>query len=520
MSTEDRVPVLVAGGHAVEREGGISPLDLAVAASEAALSKAPGLRSRIDRVSMVNILSGGGSSPATVLSLRLGLSPKTTEVSTIGGNSPQWLVNRAAAAIAAGDTDTVLISGAEAQRSRRLERSRGNSAGNAPTHFVPKAEARRGDATSDDAAFDELPPDPLVGDDRPGAGAAELAAGLIAPIHLYALFESVLAHRAGHSYAEHRTALGELMAPFTEVAAKHPYAWFQQVLTPTEISVVTEDNRLVSEPYTKRMCAIMQVDQGAAVVMTSLAAARRAGVDDQAIFCLSGAESSDVWFPVARPDPGTSPAIAAAASAAFKAAGIGIDDVGAIDLYSCFPSVVEMATEALGLDLHDPRGFTVTGGLPYFGGPGNDYTLHAIVTMADHLREHGGLGLVTGLGWYATKHSVGVYGVDKPAGGWRAGTTDDDQRRIDASAVGVVEPEELQTWLESHGSFTAQVVACTVGMDHQGRASSAPVIARLEDGRQVAVAAGEDALSSLEGRNLVGERIVISGSPPRYLPEH
>jgi acetyl-CoA C-acetyltransferase len=254
------------------------------------------------------------------------------------------------------------------------------------------------------------------------------------------------------------------------------------------------------------MCAVMGVDQGAAVVVCSLAAARRAGVADRAVFCLAGADAADVWFPAARPDPGTSPGIAAAGAAALAAAGLGADDIALFDLYSCFPCAVQMGAAALGIDLDDRRGLTVTGGLPYFGGPGNNYTLHAIATMTDRLRTETGTGLVTGLGWYVTKHSVGIYGSEPPSGGWRPGDTANAQGVIDAGAVPVADTAE----------GPAVVVASTVVAGPDGAPSAAPVVARLPDGRQVAAAAESGELPSLAGRNLVGRRVVVSGGPPRY----
>jgi acetyl-CoA C-acetyltransferase len=481
--SEDRLPVVVATGQSIEREGIVSALDLAERAARSALDGVPRLRSAIQHVSVVNIISTVGPAPAAELARRLHLSPVRTEMTTVGGNSPQWLINRAAAAIANGAVDVVLIAGAEAQRSAR--------------------------AGSPDPGLSETPggpPDPLVGDDRPPVSSAELQAGLIAPIHLYALFESVLAHRAGLSFSEHRTRLGRLMAPFTEVAAANPFAWFPHGRSPAEISEVTADNRIISEPYTKNMCAMFTVDQGAAVVVSSLAAARRAGVVEGAVFCWSGAECDDVWFPAARPDPGSAPGMRAAAAAAIDAAGLGVDDLNAFDLYSCFPCAVEMAADSLGVAPDDTRTLTVTGGLPYFGGPGNDYSLHAVAAMVDRLRDHGGSGLVTALGWYLTKHASGVYGSDPPARGWRRGDTAADQAAIDSSAV------EIAT--DADGP--AVVVASTVAHGRQGEISAAPVIARLPDGRHVAAAAHASDLASLAGRNLVGIPIEVQGTPLRY----
>jgi acetyl-CoA C-acetyltransferase len=272
------------------------------------------------------------------------------------------------------------------------------------------------------------------------------------------------------------------------------------------LSDVTPDNRLITEPYTKNMCAMFAVDQGAAVIVTSLAAARRAGVAEGAVFCWSGSECTDVWFPAARPDPGTSPAMSASTGAALDAAAVGVDDLSAFDLYSCFPCAVEIAAEGLGLTAHDKRGLTVTGGLPYFGGPGNNYSLHAIASMVTRLRESGGTGLVTALGWYLTKHAAGVYGSTPPRSGWRQGETAAAQAAIDDTAVEIA--------AEADGS--ALVLAATVASGRHGEITAAPVIARLDDGRHVAVAADAAELPFLAGRNLVGSRIAVDGAPLRY----
>jgi acetyl-CoA C-acetyltransferase len=488
---ETRLPVVVAAAQCTERGGGVSAMDLVTRAAEEALALVPGLRPAVQQVSIVNILSPAPAAPASALARRLGLRPQRLEASVIGGNTPQWLVSRAAEAIAAGELEVALIAGGEAQRS--------------------EGAGLRGARPAVDPDADEAPAtaDEVVGDPRSGIGPAELAAGIIAPVHVYAMFESVLAGRAGRSFAEQRQVLGDLMSPFTEAAAAHPAAWFPETRTAEELATVGPDNRLVAEPYPKRMCAVLKVDQAAAVIVTSLAAARRAGVADRAVFVLSGADATDVWFPVERPDPGSSPAIAAAGAAALGAGGLGVDDVDAFDLYSCFPCVVQMGAAALGLEPDDKRGLTVTGGLPYFGGPGNNYTLHGIATMTDRLRAGGGIGLCTGLGWYATKHAVGLYGSEPPARGWRRGDTTAAQARIDAGAVAVA---------DSADGLATVVMATVVAGRDDGVPSAAPVVARLADGRHVAAAAEPDELPALAGCNLVGRQVHVSGTPPRYRP--
>ncbi|HXX91605.1 MAG TPA: hypothetical protein VEI83_15410, partial [Acidimicrobiales bacterium] len=476
----------------IERTETVSAIDLAARAADAALDQAKGLRDRVERVSVVNMLTPVGPAPAARLARRLGIDPAVREVSTIGGNSPQTLVARAAAAIAAGDAEVVLVAGAEAQRSQRARRPEGGRVSGTPSEQH------------------ETVPDAVVGDDRPGVSDHELSAGLVAPVNIYALFESALARRAARDFASHRAALGRLMAPFTKVAATHPYAWFPHPRDPQALADVAPDNRLVSEPFTKRLCAVIGVDQGAAVVVTSLGAARSAGVADRAVFCWSSASAADVWFPTQRPDLARSPGIAAAVGSALAGAGLGVDDLDAFDLYSCFPCAVELAVDAIGITGDDPRGLTVTGGLPYFGGPGNNYTLHAIATMTERLRDHGGRGLVTGLGWYATKHAAGVYASEPPPRGYVSADTTDAQQAIDATAVPVV------AGVDGGQARRAQVLGATIAFGPGGEPHAAPVIARLEDGRQLAADAAEGELAPIGSRNLAGAQIEVAGTPARY----
>jgi acetyl-CoA C-acetyltransferase len=521
----DRTPVVVASGQSIERDDLVTPIDLMARAADAALADAPALRTGVDRVSVVSPLGRAGPAPASQLAERLGLGDTRGEVSSIGGNTPQWLVNRAASAIAAGELSTTLIVGAEALRSSRARRAAG-----AP--FPPLDTDRA--------------PDPVVGDDRPGLGPAEGAIGLMLPVHIYPMLESAIAARAGHDTPTQRRAMGTLLAPFTEVAAAHPFAWFRERHTAQQIATPSPDNRVVAEPYTKRMSAFLGSDQGAALLVCSLAAARRAGVADRAVFVWAGAETADVFFPSSRPEPGRSPAIAAAGRGLFAAAGsaagrdrsVGIDDVGVLDLYSCFPSAVEAAAEALGLAVDDGRGLTVTGGLPYFGGPGNNFTTHAVATLTDRLRDAGSdgrgpqLGLATGLGWFVTKHALGLYATEPPPGGFRRADTAADQEAIDATAVEVA--------LEVERPTPARVLAVTVARQgdsggdgasggdgdraHEGTGigppAGAPAIVRLPDGRQMAVTpADEDVLEEM-GRSdvlgLVGTDVLVEPGAPRY----
>lgn len=509
-SDPTRIPVLVGVGQSIEREGRTDVVELAERAARAAFADAPGLERRIERLSMVGVsFSRVGGAPASQVAERLGLREVQCEVTTPGGNTPQWLVNRAAREIAAGQLGGTLLCGAEATRSMRLAD---------PDVDFLSAGRRSGNREGDEV-------DPVVGPSVRGLlGAAEIQAKLLRPAEIYPVFESVLAARAGCRPAAWRARIGGFLSRFTEVAASNPYAWFRERLSVEQIARPGPANRLTAEPYTKRMNSFANVDQGAALLVTSFAHAREAGLADRCVFPWSGATSSDVT-PAARRDPGASPAIRAAAAAALEASGIGLDEIGSFDLYSCFPVAVEVGAAELGLALDDSRGLTRTGGLPFFGGPGNDYTSHAIAASVLWLREQGGLAYVAGNGGLLSKHSIGIYGRTPPPRGFVAADPDEAaQARITSEGLDVVE----------EASGIATVVAGTVVYDREGEVTSAPVIATLDqassgssgssgppgnaDGRRVVANAAEALLGGLKGESLVGRKIRVEGKPPVYWP--
>jgi acetyl-CoA C-acetyltransferase len=194
---------------------------------------------------------------------------------------------------------------------------------------------------------------------------------------------------------------------------------------------VTVDNRMIGFPYPKLMNSRIDVDQAAALLLCSVEVARALGVPaDRWVFPVAGAEGTDHYFVSERAALAASPAIRLAGRRALELAGVGIDDISHIDLYSCFPSAVQIAAAELELDLG--RELTVTGGLGFAGGPANNYVTHSIATMVSRLRESGdrATGVCTAIGWYVTKHAVGVYSSRPPKSGFRH---DDVQADVDAT---------------------------------------------------------------------------------------
>lgn len=407
---DPRTPVLVGVGQLTQRtpdSGYADPAALAVTAlRRAAADTGAGedLLRRADAVFAVACTSWQYRDMGAVIAQRLGLAGvDTAQSSRFGGDGGQLMINEAAAAIAAGDYDVVLVTGAEAGATQA-------------------AAQRAGVELSWPQQGPDVAPTRTIGIDKPANNPAETAAGLIAPINMYALLESANRHRLGRSPGDHARAVAELWSRLSMVAARNEYAWQPEEFDADAIATPGPDNRMVSTPYPKLECANLTVDMASGIVMCSAAAAQEAGIaQDKWIFIHAGASGHDEWFTSERADLAASPAIATLGRAVLEHSGIGADALTHVDLYACFPVAVQIAARELGLAIDDPaRPLSVTGGLTFGGGPGNNYGGHAVATMVHRLRaEPGTFGLASSLGWYVTKHALGVYSSLPPAQPYR-----------------------------------------------------------------------------------------------------
>ncbi len=457
MSSHDNLPVIVGVAQYVNRSDNLDdarePVDMMALVARAAAADAgvDGLPARIDSLQVVNILGWPYPDAPGLLAQRLGARPTHTLYSAVGGETPQRLINETAQAIVDGRVELALLAGAEALHSLRLARARGHRFA-----WTPRGS-----------------PQSVVGDTRNGFGEDEARHGATVPTRVYPLFENAIRAHLGLSVEDHHQRLGRLCARFAAVAAGNPYAWFPQARSAAEITTVGPKNRMICFPYPKLMNAIIETDQAAAVILTGSATARRLGIpEDRWVYLWGCGDAIDKWFVSERVNYYSSPAIGKAARQALSMAGISLDDIAMFDLYSCFPSAVQLALDALGLDADDPRPLTVTGGLPYAGGPVNNYVMHSVAATVERLRaDPERLALLTGLGWFATKHSVGVYGGRPPAKPWQRTDPAHDQAELDAMEsppfAGAAEgPAVIETY--------------TVAFDREGRPEQGIIVGRLD----------------------------------------
>ena len=265
----------------------------------------------------------------------------------------------------------------------------------------------------------------------PMTNAWETAHGITYPIQVYCLFEQVLRHELGLSSDDFRARIGRVFAPFSAVAAANAYAQFPEARDAAFIATPSKANFQLCEPYNKWMVAQDAVNQGAAVVLTSVGLARELGIPEANWVYLNAYADCDDLFVSQRPRLATSRAQGLAIRRALDDAGLAADQLTHIDLYSCFPVAVTAACEHLGIDPESDRALTLTGGLPYFGGCGNNYSLHAIAEVVAQLRGKNDVhALVAANGGYLSKHSVGIYGR-RLDGAWQRRSSAAEKRSSD-----------------------------------------------------------------------------------------
>lgn len=496
MSLDPRTPVIIGVGQYLHRAAGIDdalePADLMVqAAHRAAADAGLGSVPEVDSIRVVGLLSWRYNNPGEALGSRLGLSPRQTAVSTMGGNSPQSLVNTTCDEIQSGSLDIALLSGAEAWKTRTRARTEG-----VELKWSPK-DGPSGTATR--------PPD-LIGSEFTMNLEAETERGIYMPVQVYPMFETAIRAAGGVNPEDHLQRITEMWARFSEVAASNEYAWIRGAKTAAEIRTAGPTNRMIGLPYTKYMNSNNAVDMSAALLICSVERARALGVsEDLWVFPVSGTDCHEHQFISHRDTFSRTPAVEMGGKMALDLAGVTIDDIAHVDLYSCFPSAVQLGARSLGLDPYSSdRPLTLTGGLSFAGGPWNNYVMHSIATLVATLRVHpGDHGLIWANGGYATKHAFGVYSSTPSTNPFRK---DSPQVAVDA-----LPQRELADLITAAG--TATIEAYTVMHDRAGAPDRAIAGCLLADGRRAWGVSDEAEVteSFLEGE-WVGTEVTLTPS--------
>jgi acetyl-CoA C-acetyltransferase len=498
--------VIVGVGEAVERkpqtlEAASSPLDLMEAAANAAFKDAAGtegLLTAIDAIALVRTFSDSGgalkspfgdpeNSPRA-LGKRLGIAPRDAVYSSVGGQSPQALVNEFSGKIARGECKGVLIAGAEALANQKAL-IKTKTAADWRDKTQGSLDDRRG---------------------RPGETLdyTQLMNAMTNIPGMYTVFDHARRARLGLSRADYARECAKLFAPFSQIAAANPMSMFPVGFDEDAITTSSAENPSITDLYTRAMVAKDGVNLGAALVMMSEAEALKLGIaKEHLVYPIAGADAGEHTIPH-REDLGGSVAMKAAYDALFEVAGVSINDVACMDIYSCFPIAVFAACEALGIEPNDPRGLTQTGGLPFFGGPGNNYSTHGIASLVRRLRGlDEGIGLIGANGGFLSKHSVGLYAANAPETGWKEA----DPVALKAKVASQASPKVAE-----FADGPAVIESYCVEYRREGP-KLANIVARLGDGRRfIAVTHNGDeaTLAEMLSDDPIGRQVHVTSKGP------
>ena len=479
---EANIPVIIAVGEYSERNGdpahACEPVDLmAKALRGCAEDSGVDLLPAITSLNLIGLVSWQYKDPVTLLTERLGIAPAELKNESMGGETPVRLVHEAAIRIAAGEALVAAIVGGEATSSRTRARRDG-----ATLPWTPAA-AREQAVKFPSSSFAMSP--------------VARALGVTDPAHIYPFYEVAVQAAQGTSPAQALKRNAELWSRYAKVAAQNPNAWIQTAPDAKTIAEVTADNRLIAWPYPKLMVANPSVNQAAAVIVTSLAMARKLGIAEEKILHIwGGAYASEPEDYLERDRYDHSTAQAAVLAEAVKIAGGDAAKFDRLELYSCFPVVPHMALDSLGLD-QETSVPTVAGGLTFFGGPLNNYMSHAIAAMTQILRAHPGeIGLLYGQGGYVNKHQTLVVSTAPSPAPFKTGATaqtiaDEARGDIPELALEYAGPAVLETYTVTYARDADPINGIVIARTPDGKRVMARVPA--SDSASIAILTSSDA---------------------------
>jgi acetyl-CoA C-acetyltransferase len=325
----------------------------------------------------------------------------------------------------------------------------------------------------------------------------ERSLGIVRPIQEYPLFEQALRVQFGHTPAEHQLHLGRFAERLSVAAQANPYAWDRGGHTAIEIATATPTNRYVGSPYTKLMVSNEQVDMAAALIVMSAERATALGIArDRWVFPLA-ASSGESRAISERLELYDSVLAREVAKSVASVAGRRCDEAAHVDLYSCFPSAVQIQARELGLDPYAT--LSLTGGMRFGGGPWCGYSMHGFAAMIDALRDDAGsLGLVSANGGAITKLVVTLL------------STTPSPRFAYESAQPAIDAAPRRTLAERYEG-PATIESYTVMHGSGGHVDNAIVAARTPDDRRAwGVVRDADAAAYMVDHDMVGRRVTIA----------
>lgn len=506
MSIDNNTPILVGVGQITEAvpedlTTASSHADLAAQAAKLALQDAGGeaLADHIDTI--VGVRTFANSTPTYACPFgdsnnfprsvgnRIGANPKQAIYEIVGGQSPQKLVGEFFEKLHAGDTEMVLLAGGEVMANIKV---------------ASKQKVKLDWRETVDGQLE----DRGMTDGEHLITRLEFEHKLMQPIQFYGLMEQARRGDKQQDLENYSKDMGECFSKLSQVAANNPLSVNQQAYDCDTLITPTDDNKMLTSPYTKHLVAKDGVNQAAALLLTTVGKAKQLGIDEKQWVYLHGYADTKERVLLKRNKIGHSKAMEQALLGSLEAAGKTTADLAHMDIYSCFPIVVNEAKDILNIANDDPRPLTQTGGLAFFGGPGNNYTMHGIAALVETLRaDPGSYGLAYGNGGWMSKHSAGIYSTTPPENGWQA---------CDSSSLQAVVNADPQPKIDYEPEGEAVLEAYTVNY-FQGKPLNSVVIGRLKHNQKRFYASNpffdQETLNETVKGDVLGKTIYVQPDP-------
>lgn len=497
MIVQDNFPIIIGAGQVVDHWAGDDintaphPVDIVRKAIALALDdvSSPSIAEAVDCVAFIRTFPDSlpmpfnpfgkiENFPRAVIA-RSEINPASVIYSSAGGEQPQVLVSKLSEKLHAGDIQLAIIAGGEVTGALKIAMKKGLK--------LDWADNTQGDIEDDGPKTDFI-------------SGYEIRNGLGLPPQTYAAMEQALRARLGMTKKNYLEYVGQVFSNLSKTAEANPYAQFPKFRTSEFLAAPSKENYPCYEPYLKWHMAQDAVNQGAALVLTTVGKARKLGIAEDKWIYLHGYSNVEDALVSKRPDLSKSKAIELAISHALESSGLSGKDITHRDIYSCFPIVVHLAAEYLALDPLTDK-LTVTGGLPFFGGAGNNYSTHAIASLVETLRaDQDAYGMVLANGGFMSKEAVGIYSAKAPEK-WCPISSEDLQAVIDERPDIIMLDEDC----------TATIEGYCVKHGRNGP-ESGYIIARNEKGRVLAnINPGDSATlqSLMTADDVVGKNVSI-----------
>lgn len=506
MSTiHNNTPIIIGVGQITEAV----PEDLATASSHADLAAKAAILAMEDAqntslAQVIDVIAGvktfSDSSPQhqaktgrtnnfpRSIAERIEANPKYAVYDSIGGDSPQKLVSEFAEKLAKGTCELVLLAGGEA-----IANTKAASKQKFPLNWSEHVEGQL--------------------EDRGRTGkklitSVGVSHQVIMPMQFYALMENERRASLKQNISTYAQEMGETFSKLSKVAAQNPYAVDQTGYDATTIATPSKRNPLIVAPYTKLLMAKDRVNQGAAVLMTTVGKAKALGIDESKWIYLHGYANTSDHVLIKRPVLGQSMGMEQSLLGALANADKQSEHIHHLDIYSCFPIVVGEAKRILNIKKSDTRQLSQTGGLAFFGGPGNNYSMHAIASLVEKLRkDRDSFGLIYANGGWMSKHATGIYSAQAIEGEWQPSDSTTFQNKVDK-----------QSLLKINRQPTGEAILETYTIHYfKGFPVKAIIIGRLKQTNERFYAATQmadtETVQALANEDLIGSTIFVEADP-------